>query len=901
MSHPDATPMDATPTDATPTDAVPPVAAPAEAPLFADGPEHLDDDRTWFARTRAPAPDGWDRLDKGTWVNLRPTGARLPRQGWKVHASATLADAERVVDTVWEYCVAHGIAFKFLRGTAILHQVDGKPAPRSSGGKLVTLYPADETVLDLTLKELSPLLHGVRGPYVLNDLRWGGGPLFVRYGAFEERYCFSPEGAYVAAVERPDGVLVPDTRGASFQVPDWVEVPASVQEQIDAARAERAGAFPFRVEKVLRFSNGGGVYRAVERDTGRTVVLREARPHAGLDLHGADAVARLVREHATLVRLDGLGGRAPKAYGRLRHWEHHYLVEEFVEGEPLHEAVGRRHPLLRPGPTEDEIAAYAAWAHTTYTRIEEALAALHARGVALGDLKPGNVMVRPDGSVCLVDFETAHDVRGTGARPALATEGFSAPWAPTGVAADEYALACVRLALYLPLTELLRFAPGGSHDPGDPGKHRQLVAAAARRFPVPDDFAPALLRRLTPPPTARTPYTGETPYTGDTGDTSYADTPYDDIPYDDIPHAGTPDVRARGWGEGGDRDALLDGLRDAITASATPDREDRLFPGDVRQFDHQGAAFAFGAAGVLHALHRTGRADHPGFAEHTAWLVRAARRTRWPRPGLYDGVAGVAYVLDELGLRAEAHEALDRLDAFDPHRCGSGLFGGLAGIGLTLLHFAADGRDSGTGRAVALGRELVHRLGADPGTPGLLHGWSGPALFFIRLATATGDPSWLRHAETALARDLGRLGVPRGNRLQARTGPRWDTALGHGSAGIGLALDAYLRVRDDPHLAGVRDRVRDGLDTELLLNAGLLNGQAGVLLACAHLGAPTATHLRSLGLHAVRYRRHPAFALDGRLRLSMDLATGTAGVLLAAHAAHTGVTAHALPFLTIGP
>ncbi|MFF9897916.1 class III lanthionine synthetase LanKC [Streptomyces longispororuber] len=878
MSHPDATP---------------PGAAPAAAPLFADGPEHLDDATTWFARTRAPAPDGWDRLDRGTWVNLRPTGARLPRQGWKVHASATLADAERVVDTVWEYCVAHGIAFKFLRGTAILHQVDGKPAPRSSGGKLVTLYPADETVLDLTLKELSTLLHGVEGPYVLNDLRWGAGPLFVRYGAFEERYCFSPQGAYVAAVERPDGTLVPDTRGASFQVPDWVEVPAFVQEQIDAARAERAGEFPFRVEKVLRFSNGGGVYRAVARDTGRTVVLREARPHAGLDVHGADAVARLVREHATLERLDGLGGRAPKAYGRLRHWEHHFLVQEFVEGEPLHEAVGRRHPLLRPGPTEDEVAAYAAWAHTTYTRVEEALAALHARGVVFGDLKPGNVMVRPDGSVCLVDFETAHDVHETGARPALATEGFSAPWAPTGLDADAYALACVRLALYLPLTELLRFAPGGSHDPGDPGKHRQLVAAAARRFPVPDDFAPALLRRLTPPPNAEPPYPGDMSYP-----------PYTGVAYDDTPHAGTPvAAQAPGWGEGGDRDALLDGLRDAITASATPDREDRLFPGDVRQFEHQGAAFAYGAAGVLHALHRTGRAGHPGFAEHTAWLVRAARRTRWPRPGLYDGVAGVAYVLDELGLRAEARAALDRLDAFDLRRCGSGLFGGLAGIGLTLLHFdtADGGRESGTGRAVALGRELVHRLGADPGTPGLLHGWSGPALFLTRLYTATGDPSWLRHAETALARDLGHLGVPRGNRLQARSGPRWDTGLGHGSAGIGLALDAYLRVRDDPHLAGVRDRVRDGLDTELLLNAGLLSGQAGVLLACAHLGAPTAPHLRSLALHAVRHRRHPAFALDGRLRLSMDLATGTAGVLLAAHAAHTGDTAHALPFLTTAP
>ncbi|MEW2530551.1 class III lanthionine synthetase LanKC [Streptomyces sp. NPDC047071] len=834
---------------------------PGAAPLFADGLEHFDDEATWFARTRAPAPDGWERAEQGPWVNLQAVGTRLPRQGWKVHASATPADAERVVDTVADYCLAHGIAFKFLRGTAILRQVNGKPAARSAGGKLVTLYPATDTVLELALKELSALLHGVEGPYVLNDLRWGPGPLYLRYGGFEERYCFSPEGAYVAAVARPDGVLVPDTRGASFKVPPWVEVPAFVQAQIDAARAERTGDFPYRVEKVLLFSNGGGVYRAVESATGRTVVLREARPHAGLDLDGTDAVTRLAREHAMLERLDDLPC-TPKTYGRVRHWEHHFLVQEFIEGEPLHEAIGRRHPLLRPAPTEDERAAYAAWADITYTRVERALAALHARGIVFGDLKPGNIMVRPDGSVCLVDFETARHI-GDAVRPALATEGFSAPWARSGFAADDHALACVRLALHLPLTELLRFAPG------EPAKHEQLVAAAERRFPVPADFGPSLRRALAPPV------------------------------QEDAPRPAWPQA-PQDW------DALLDGMRDAIVDSATPGRADRLFPGDVRQLEHQGAALAFGAAGVLHALRVTGRDDHPAFAEHTDWLVAAARRARWPRPGLYDGVAGVACVLDELGLREEALAALDGLKDVEPHRCGPGLFGGLAGIGLTLLRFGADApglgtRTRGAGGAMAIGRELVHRLGADPGARGLMHGWSGPALLFTRLYEATGDPSWLRHAETALARDAGRLGVPRGPRLQLRSGPHWVTGLERGSAGIGLALDAYLRVRHDPHLAGVRDRIRDGLDTELLLDGGLLTGQAGVLYACAHLGAPTAAHLDALALHAVRFRGRPAFALDGRLRLSMDLATGTAGVLLAVHAARTGAAPDALPFLAPAP
>ena len=42
-------------------------------------------------------------------------------------------------------------------------------------------------------------------------------------------------------------------------------------------------------------------------------------------------------------------------------------------------------------------------------------------------------------------------------------------------------------------------------------------------------------------------------------------------------------------------------------ASATPQREDRLFPGDIAQFILRSPGLAHGAAGVLYALHQAGR------------------------------------------------------------------------------------------------------------------------------------------------------------------------------------------------------------------------------------------------------------------------------------------------------
>ncbi len=78
------------------------------------------------------------------------------------------------------------------------------------------------------------------------------------------------------------------------------------------------------------------------------------------------------------------------------------------------------------------------------------------------------------------------------------------------------------------------------------------------------------------------------------------------------------------------------------------------------------------------------------------------------------------------------------------------------------------------------------------------------------------------------------------------------------------------------------DGIRGELGAEFILQPGLFEGRAGILLASAALGGEmTGHHLRRLGWHALSFRGGTAFPGNGLVRLSMDLATGTAGVLLA--------------------
>ena len=831
-------------------------------PTYFEQPERRDDSGTLFDVALRPPPLAWTRADRGTSVVLRPDGVALPPQGWKVHVSGTPDTAERILNQTWDYCVAHRIAFKFVRSSWALLVTNLKYADRSASGKLMTLYPRDEVELHALLDDIGATLEGTTGPYVLSDLRWRSGPLYVRYGGFVERSCMSPDGEPVLAVEAPDGALVPDERKPFFQPPPWVVLPPFLA----AERLSQASApdFPYRVERALHFSNSGGVYVAHD-SSGQQVVLKEARPFAGLDLAGDDAVTRLHREQAALGRLAGCDF-VPDLLDSFSWGGHEFLVLEHIEGESLHTAVARRHPMAAAAATAQDISAYTEWATDVVDGVEQHIAAMHSKGLAYCDLHPRNVLVRPDGRTVLVDFELARDLDEC-RPPALGAPGFCTPGARTGRAADSYALACLRLAVFMPLTPMLNRNPASAHT---------LLDVVSERFPVTADFVQRVRAELAPP--QRTDVTGSS-----------------------VRRTASPWLAP-------DLDEVSRAIAAGILATATPEREDRLYPGDVAQFRYGGCGLAFGAAGVMLALAAAGF-EVP--ADHVDWLVQAAGREPSPRPGLYDGLHGVAYVLDQLGRTEDALGILERAaDRTDRLQTGT-LFSGLAGAGLNLLHFAGRLDDSTLLEQASLaGARLADRgRGSnDAGVvainrPGLLHGWSGPGLLFLRLYEATRDGQWLEEAAAALRRDCAHTSTLDDGRTYIAESGVIRPFLGGGSAGVGLVLDQLSAHREDADLQALQAGLHRACRPELVTEPGLFDGRAGLLYYLALVVDPDGRvdrqtlvdrQIRRLAWHAVPVKGGIGFPGRALLRLSTDLATGSAGVLIALRSP-TGLAA--LPFL----
>jgi eukaryotic-like serine/threonine-protein kinase len=135
------------------------------------------------------------------------------------------------------------------------------------------------------------------------------------------------------------------------------------------------------------------VYRAVDRELDRAVALKVLFPELSVDRAFVERFRREAQAAANLSHPNIVPvydwGEDDGAY---------FIVMEYVEGKPL-SAVLREGPPMEP----EQIARIGAG-------VAAALAFAHRHGVVHRDVKPGNILMTPDGDVKVTDFGIARAI-----------------------------------------------------------------------------------------------------------------------------------------------------------------------------------------------------------------------------------------------------------------------------------------------------------------------------------------------------------------------------------------------------------------------------------------------------------------------------------------------------------
>ena len=133
----------------------------------------------------------------------------------------------------------------------------------------------------------------------------------------------------------------------------------------------------------------GDVYLAEDIKLGRSVALKILPPASAQD---AEQIRRFVQEAKAASALNHPNILTIYEIGEVENTK--YIASEYVEGETLRERL-KREPLNLKESLDVAV------------QIMSALAAAHGAGVIHRDIKPDNVMIRPDGLAKLLDFGIA--------------------------------------------------------------------------------------------------------------------------------------------------------------------------------------------------------------------------------------------------------------------------------------------------------------------------------------------------------------------------------------------------------------------------------------------------------------------------------------------------------------
>ncbi|MBT8928124.1 class III lanthionine synthetase LanKC N-terminal domain-containing protein, partial [Lactobacillus delbrueckii subsp. bulgaricus] len=117
------------------------------------------------------------------FLQINKSAASLPRQGFKIHVSATLQNYQVILDKVYDLSCENNFTFKYISNYSLLEQYLGGTGPLWMTGKYITIYPETESRFEKLIRTIYDLVGKEDGIPIFTDQAFRDSKnVYYRYG-----------------------------------------------------------------------------------------------------------------------------------------------------------------------------------------------------------------------------------------------------------------------------------------------------------------------------------------------------------------------------------------------------------------------------------------------------------------------------------------------------------------------------------------------------------------------------------------------------------------------------------------------------------------------------------------------------------------------------------------------
>ena len=347
-------------------------------------------------------------------------------QGWILHLSSVWTETPDLLNTILPLLISYKVPFKVAQNKAKTVMLCTGNLGYNQLGKVFCIYPENDEVAFILVKELLTITKEFRGCTIPTDFHLGG-IVYTRYGSFSPKLFVNQSGHVERYIHDLNGQLIKDEYSIPFRFPKGITWPfgkiSTSVEQVPITLFNNA----YKIFATIKTDAKGRVMKAMrlQHFWVQWIIIKEATHDVCVDEEGRDVTDRL---HWQYNLLNDLRGKIPlpKVYDFFTQNGDSYLAMEYVKGKQMGQVIW-------------DIYEFSVWFDLAIAKklllidyllqLVDVINTLHEHGYVHRDIIPENFILNKDNKFVAIDLELVYSIKENIPNPpfTLGTPGFISP------------------------------------------------------------------------------------------------------------------------------------------------------------------------------------------------------------------------------------------------------------------------------------------------------------------------------------------------------------------------------------------------------------------------------------------------------------------------------------------